>query len=239
MARQKRGDATQLLLFDDPIFWWPGVPPRPREEIPNRRPRPPEVVPPAIPQLKLFDLPDLPAPGRRRSKRLRTFAQPTTYLDLACLIGLPRLVGLLNLPATYYLMDASPLRLGLGADTLLDARYRIQSNLLEAFEDLANLGGQEIHSAPLSLWAGRKMGVASASSPRGEVLSLAIASADPQVMNPFLMRLRGLPGYLFHEDGPPPLEEGEELLSLYDHETLYELLPEEAQPMSLLTLLAG
>lgn len=244
MARRRATDPSQLGMFDDPILWWPGRPPGPKEGEANgplRRPRRAENAPEAG-QLALFDLPappPAPAGSRGLRHRLRARMEPQTYLELACKLGLIRLQQILQQPATYYLIDAQPLQDGLRVDTLLEARYRIVSGLQDAFEDLADLAPLEVRSCRFALWGGRRLGISDASSPEGEVLSLAISPPDARVEDPFRLRLRGLPGYLGHSTGPSPLEEGEELLSLYDREVLYNLLPLEAQPMPLETLLVG
>lgn len=236
MAKQREVDPSQLPLFDDPLLWWPGLPPRRRrgeDEGPLRRPR---AAPDGSDQLALFDLPERARPGRVRRARARKPAHRQTYLDVADALGLPRLQALVNLPATYFMMDALPLRVGLRADTLLDARYRIEASLVDAFDDLAEISP---HRGSLALWAGRRTGLTTARSPQGEALVVALARSHPHLDDPFILRLRGLPGYLGHEDGPTPFEEGEELLSVWDGETVYPLLPAEAQPLPLHRLLAG
>ena len=201
----------------------------------------PEEPPPPIVQLDLFNLPQPAEVPRQRRLKSRLVRLPSrqTYLDLACELGLLRLARILGRPATYFLVDAEPLRAGLGVSTLLDARYRIEASLEQAFEDFADLSSSADRQAGLALWGGRRQGVPGSSSRWGEALVVALASELEAVPDPFLMRLRGLPGYLGHESGPSALEEGEELLAVYDHQKLFSLLPREAQPMDLEELLAG
>lgn len=235
MARQAPPDPSQLALFDDPVLWWPGQPPERRRPPERRPPRPPAPAPGE--QLALFHLPRVER--RKRKRRVKVIPHKQTYLDLADALGLPRLQALVNLPATYFMVDAFPLRDGLGVETLLDARYRVEAQIDDAFDEVVTLSPEEVRRAPLVVWAGRRLGHGGARSPHGEALILALSGTDHRAWDPFVLRLRGLPGYLGHEEGPSPLEDGDELLSLYDGDVLHPLLPREAQPMSLERLLAG
>lgn len=250
MAKNDPVDPGQLDLFDEDISSWPQrlIRPRSRGAAPSwPPPRQLDLFTAPAPstlrgsQLDLLRLPQISTPQRRRRhrNRLKRSQAPQTYLDLACSLGLPRLQSLVNLPATYFVVDASPLRHALGVDTLLEARYYIEEAIIEAFEDLAELDLEGLAQSGLTFWGGRRLMMPKARSPRGEALILAVSSEKREVQSPFTLRFRGLPGFIESTEGPSPLEDGDELLSVYERQTLYPLLPEESQPMALEDLLAG
>ncbi len=244
----------QLELFDDPVLWWPHpAPPRTGKTVQaeeleleaqstplprRRRIRRRAVTPPG--QLVLFSVPEAPRRSRSLFKhRLKEEWPPLTYTQLACRTGLVRLQALLNLPATWYYLDARRLEAAWGVDTLLEARQCLMDFLFDAFEDLADQEKSEIARTALTLWGNRVLNVDEADSPGGEALGLAISSIEPRVEAPFRMRLKSIPGFLSASPGPPPVEEGGELLSFYEDRTLYALLPLEEQPLDLERIVYG
>jgi len=222
----------------------PPLPPRPPRRYPatRRRRRRTRSSPPG--QLSLFDATGrppathTPSPVSAHGRDLPV-AHPATYLEIAQTLGLRNLLALAELPATHCLLDTDPLETRWFLPAPLDVRDRIVHQLHDAFADLADSHIPEMRDATVSLWGTGPLPDTRRRHAHGHLLLLAVSTNHRRALDPFLLRLRGYPGVLEVFSGPPPLEEGAEMLSLYHRERLYPLLPVEMQPTLLSDLLWG